>query len=110
LPRKENTMRLGRRIIAILAGLALLPLLFVFLAAALAALLRCEVSDIGPVQCTVFGTDIGGGLHAALTAGWLSLITIPLLMLIVSAWALLEIFIWRRKRRKARRAVQQSIA
>ena len=103
-------MRRSRRILAGIAGIALLPMLVAYVAAALAAVLHCEVSDLGPAQCPVLGMDIGGGLHAALTAGWISLITIPALALIVAVWLMFEAFIWRRRRLKARRALHRNNA
>lgn len=97
-------MRSGRRIIVAIAAFALLPMLIMMLVAPLAALLGCQVTDIGPTECIVLGTDAGGLLYAALNAGSFALITIPFLMLIVVLWLLVEAFVARRRRRKARRA------
>ena len=101
-------MRMTRRIMVILAGIALLPLLAILIMATVAGLLGCEVSESGPIPCAVFGTDIGGLLSSLMVTGWFGLMTIPLLMVLVSVWALLEAYIWGRQRRKLRRAARQS--
>lgn len=103
-------MRFCRRIIAVLSAVALLPLAVIAVAAMFAALLKCEVSDIAVTQCFVFGTDIGWLFSGALTIGWLGLITIPLLTVVVSLWALIEAFVAYRKRRKLRRAASRGAA
>lgn len=97
-------MWLSRRIIAAIAALALFPLFVTMLTAMLAVALRCEVSDIGPTQCLIFGSDIGGVLSAAMNFGWVSLVTIPLLMAVVTLWTLVEAFVWHRRRRRSRHA------
>jgi hypothetical protein len=103
-------MRMSRRIMAILAGIALLPLLGLLVTALLAGVLGCEVSESGPTPCVVFGSDIGGLLSDLLTAGWFGLVTIPFLMLLVGLWALIEAYVWGRQRRKSKRAARESNA
>lgn len=103
-------MRIGRQIMLWIAALALAPLFVISLAAAVAGLLKCQLSDFGPTHCALFGTDIGGLLSGALTIGWMALVTIPLLMAIASLWVLVEAFVWKRRRRKARLAARQANA
>lgn len=103
-------MRLTRRFMAILAGIALLPLLAILVTATVAGVLGCEVNEGGPTPCVVYGTDIGGFLSSLMVTGWFGLMTIPLLMVLVAVWALLEAYVWGRQRRKARRASRESNA
>lgn len=103
-------MRMSRRILALLAALALLPLLGILLTALLAGAFGCEVSEAGPTPCLIFGFDAGGLLSSMLTMGWLGLLTIPFLMLLVGLWALVEAYVWGRQRRKSRRAARESNA
>ena len=103
-------MHLSRRVMVFLAGLALLPLLGIFLTAILAGIFGCEVNEGGPTPCLVMGADIGGLLSAMLTTGWFALITIPLLMVLLGAWSLIEAYVWGRRRRKDRRANREGKA
>ena len=103
-------MHLSRRVLGFLAALALLPLLGIFLTAILAGALGCEVNEGGPTPCQVMNTDIGGLLSGMLTTGWLALITIPLLMVLLGLWSLIEAYAWGRQKRKARRANRESNA
>ncbi len=103
-------MRLSRRILFVFAALALLPLLGIFVTALLAWATGCEVSESGAAPCIVFDTDIGGLLSAMLTAGWFALLTIPLLMLLVGLWSLVEAYVWGRQRRRTRRADKRALA
>ena len=99
-------MHVSRRILALVAAIALLPLLGLLVTALLAGVLGCEVSESGPSACMVMGTDIGDVLSGMLTAGWFGLVTIPLLMLLVGLWSLVEAYVWGRQRRKSWRAAR----
>ena len=101
-------MHLSRRVIAFIAALALLPLLGILLTAMIAGVAGCEVNEGGPTPCLVGGTDIGGLLSAMLTTGWFGLVTIPLLMVLLGLWSLIEAYSWGRQRRKARRENRES--
>jgi hypothetical protein len=103
-------MHLSRRIIAICAGIALLPLLAILLTAVLAGVLGCEVNEGGPTPCMAMGSDIGGLLSGMLTTGWFGLVTIPFLMLLVGVWSLVEAYVWGRQRRKSKRIARESNA
>jgi hypothetical protein len=103
-------MRLSRRIMAVIAGIALLPLLAILVTALLAGVLGCEVSESGATPCVVMGTDIGEFLSEMLTTGWFGLVTIPFLMLLVGVWALIEAYVWGRQRRKSKRAARHGNA
>lgn len=97
-------MRLSRRILTIVAALALLPLIATLLTALVAGLAGCEVNEGGPTPCMIMGMDAGGLLSAMLTMGWFGLLTIPILMMLVGVWALIEAYVSGRQRRKSRRA------
>ena len=103
-------MHLSRRVMAILAGLALLPLLGIFVTAIVAGVFGCEVNEGGPTPCNVMNMDIGGVLSGMLTTGWFALITIPLLMVLLGLWSLIEAYMWGRQKRKARRQNRESNA
>lgn len=103
-------MHLSRRILAIVAGISLLPLLGILLAATLAGVLGCEVNEGGPTPCFVFGADIGAWLSGFMTLGWFGLLTIPFLMVLVAVWSLVEAYSWGRQRRKSRRAARETNA
>lgn len=103
-------MHLSRRIMAICAGLALLPLLAILLTAVFAGVLGCEVSENFSSPCPVMGLDIGDLLSGLLTTGWFGLVTIPFLMLLVGVWSLVEAYVWGRQRRKTKRMARESNA
>lgn len=103
-------MRTIRRTMAILAVIALMPLLAVLLTATVAGIVGCEVNEGGTTPCIVMGTDIGGILAGLMVTGWFSLMTIPALMMLAGVWALLEAYTWNRRRRKAKRQLRQASA
>ena len=97
-------MQLCRRILAVLAGLSLLPLVATLLTALLAALLGCEAGDGGVEPCVVFGVDAGGFLSGLLATGGLAQLTIPLFMCVLAFWLAFEAWVFWRRRRRDRRA------
>jgi hypothetical protein len=99
-----------RRIMTFTAAVALLPLLAVLLSAVVAGVLGCEVNEGGPMPCVVAGIDIGSLLSSMMVTGWFALFTIPLLMGLVAIWGLLELYVWQRQRRKARRMARATNA
>lgn len=103
-------MRTIRRTMWVLAITALLPLLAVLLTATVAGVVGCEVNEGGATPCIVLGTDIGSVLSGLMVTGWFSLLTIPALMILAGAWALLEAYTWNRRRRKAKRQLRQASA
>ena len=103
-------MHLSRRIMGLIAGIALLPLLAILLTAVFAGVLGCDVNEGGPTPCVVMGLDIGDLLSGMLTTGWFGLVTIPLLMVRVGLWALVEAYVWGRQRRKLKRSTRESNA
>lgn len=98
-------MYFSRRTFVVLAGLCLLPLVAVIVSAALAGLFGCELNEGVTNVCIVAGFDAGGFLSGLFVAGWLALITLPLLMCIIALWALVEWGSWWHKRRRDRKAV-----
>ncbi len=103
-------MRGLRRLMAIVSGVAMLPFLAILATVGLAALFGCDVNEGGPQACMALGTDWGGFLSSLLTFGWLGLVTIPFLMGIFVIWLSIEAFVWWRKRRKARRLIEDEAA
>ena len=53
------------------------PLVCVLLAATVAAVCGCSISEGSPTSCLVFGTDIGKPLYILGVMGWLSIVTLP---------------------------------
>ncbi|MEQ1717195.1 MAG: hypothetical protein ABL907_14635 [Hyphomicrobium sp.] len=100
----EGIMTNVRRIIAVLAGLCLLPFAGVLFSALLAALLGCELNEGGTETCSVLGLDVGGVLSSLFVMGWMALITLPLLMGLLAVWAFLEGGVFWRRRRRDRKA------
>ena len=96
-------MHLSRRILAALAGLALLPFAAILLTALLAGALGCEVGDTGAEPCQVLGADAGGLLSGLLSLGGLVQLTIPILMTLIALWLIIEAIAWGRRRRRDRR-------
>jgi hypothetical protein len=97
-------MSISRKTFAALIGLCLLPLATVLFSAAVAALVGCELNEGVANVCSVAGIDIGGMLSGLFVMGWLSLITIPLMMCVLVLWALVEWGSLWRKRRRARKS------
>jgi hypothetical protein len=96
-------MRLIRRLVAVLAALALLPMAALMFGAALAGLLGCEVNEGGAVPCVVAGADFGPFLSGLVTVGWLELIILPALMGVLALWGVAEGIHVARQRRRQRR-------
>ena len=94
--------RLRRAMIAI-SAIALLPLAFVLLTIVLSTLLGCDVDESGTGSCVAFGRDWGELLSVLFSTGWLSLLTIPLLMGVYLVWGVIEGLVWWRGRRQLRR-------
>ena len=100
-------MQLSRRILAGLAGLALLPFAATFLTAVLAGMLGCETGDAGAEPCLIFGADAGGLLSGLLAIGGFVQLTIPLFMSLLAMWLIVEaVAVWRRRRRARRDAAR----
>lgn len=101
-------MRICRIILTGLTALALLPFASILLTALLAGVLGCEVSDLGPEPCQVFGADAGGLLSGLLTLGGMVQLTIPILMSLLFCWLIVEALAFGRRRRKTRRMAKRS--
>jgi hypothetical protein len=97
-------MHYTRRTMVFLAGLCLLPLVALIVAAALAGLMGCELNEGVTQPCVIAGFDLGGFLSGLFVSGWLALITLPLLMCLLALWAFVEGGSHWRKRRKERKA------
>lgn len=98
-----------RRAIIAIAALCMLPMAAVILSAVLAALLGCELKDSGIKACTVLGVEFSGLLSTLFTAGWMALLTLPLLMGILVFWGLAEAMgRWRRLRKERKQALADS--
>lgn len=102
-------MRLLRRIFIVLAVLCLLPLASVLASATIAALAGCELNEASTSVCSIAGVDIGGLLSAMFVMGWMALITLPMLLGLLVAWALVEGWVRWRTRRRARKATPAGV-
>ncbi len=103
-------MRRLRKSMIIVSVLALLPFLMMVATLGLATVLGCDVNESGPQTCMVFGSDWGGLLSGMLTAGWMGLVTIPLLMCVFAVWLAIEGLAWWRRRRRRRRLLREASA
>ena len=103
-------MRRLRKLMIFVSALALVPFLMMVLTLGLATLFGCDVNESGPQTCMVFGSDWGELLSGMLTAGWMGLVTIPLLMCIFVIWLAVEALAWWRRRRRQRRAMREAAA
>lgn len=99
-------MRNLRRLFITLIALCLLPLAGVLISAGVAAAAGCELNEGVANSCVVLGVDIGGPLTTLFVLGWLSLLTLPLLVGVLAAWALAEATRRWRQKRKERRDVR----
>jgi hypothetical protein len=102
-------MRLLRRIFIVLAVLCLLPLASVLASATIAALAGCELNEASTSVCSIAGLDIGGLLSVMFVMGWMALITLPMLLGLLIAWALVEGWVRWRARRRARKATPVAV-
>jgi len=102
-------MRLLRRIFIVLAVVCLLPLASVLASATIAALAGCELNEASTSVCSIAGLDIGGLLSAMFVMGWMALITLPMLLGLLIAWALAEGWVRWRARRRARKATPAGV-
>ena len=76
------------------------PLISVFSAGAIATMNGCALDEGGMHPCVVLGLDLGGTLYAMALTGWLGLLTVPIGILALIAWALaLAAHFWKRRRR-----------
>lgn len=83
----------------------MLPLGGTFLALLLSGLFGCETGESGAEPCLLFGYDFGGWLAGLLSTGALANITIPLFLGVFALWMVFELWVWRRRRKRARRVV-----
>ncbi|MBE0366327.1 hypothetical protein [Pseudoalteromonas aurantia] len=67
-----------QRLARYLAVLAMFPLLIVMSAELTVALLQCTVKEALPTDCRIFNYDIGMILAVSYTAGWATLLTLPI--------------------------------
>lgn len=70
--------RYGLKIALVALAVSLAPLAFTLLASLAGAVFGCAVNEAGASACNVGGADIGGALHWAFTAGWYSLLILPI--------------------------------
>lgn len=93
-------MRWFRRLAAVTLGLCLLPFLALTLSMTVASLAKCQVDEGSPHPCLVAGRDVGEWLYSGFVMGWLGVATLPVLMVLVPGWILVE-FIVRYRARQA---------
>ena len=95
-------MKIFRRLSAIAALLCLLPLTGAIGAGLLAELHGCQLHEGFVNECIIMGADRGELLYGLFVGGWIALFTLPLFMLIIVIWVVVEIIHWVLKRRHAR--------
>lgn len=69
---------IGIKIALIALVVSLAPLALTLLASLAGAVFGCAVNEAGANPCLVGGADIGGALNWAFTAGWYSLLILPI--------------------------------
>src|SRR5690606_6560153 len=74
-------------VLAIIAVIALFPVVSVWLAYLIAEPNNCRVDEAGVYPCIVNGADIGGLLAFMGLLGWLMLATVPLGAMALLLWA-----------------------
>lgn len=103
-------MRQVRRIFFILFLICLLPLVAALVSASIAAVLGCELNEASTSVCLIAGLDIGATLSALFVLGWVSLISLPMMMGLIGLWVLVELWAHWRTRRKMRKAAARDFA
>lgn len=79
------------------------PLAGVLFSGLFAEYFGCTLNEAGTHPCVVAGIDWGGALSLMFVAGWLMLVTWPLMLLTFAAWVALAI-VYIVRRVQARRA------
>lgn len=104
----DASKRVVRRMgwaLAIIAGIALVPVLFGLSAGGVAALFGCELNEGNPQPCVVAGVDIGLPLYQMGLMVWLMLFTMPAAALAFSVWLIVALglgarWVWRQRAAK----------
>ena len=94
--------------LAIIAVIALFPVISVWLAYAIAEPNGCRVDEAGVYPCIVNGADIGGLLAFMALLGWLMLATIPFGAMALLLWAVVLVAHLIYRRTKAARSGSSS--
>lgn len=84
-------MTLFRRLTALAVAACALPLVSMFTAAGIANLLRCRLHEGNVNPCIVGGVDIGATLYGMAVGAWLMLLTLPLAVMLLALWAVVEV-------------------
>ena len=87
--------------LAVIALVALLPVLSVALSGGVASLAGCRLDEGNVHPCVILGSDWGGLLYGMAVMGWFMLVTVPLGVATGLGWAvaLLAHLAWHRWRR-----------
>lgn len=77
------------------------PLVLALGASGVASALGCKLNEGMVNPCLLSGIDIGGALTTMFVMGWLMLFTLPLAVLLIAIWIIVEIVRAVRMRRAA---------
>jgi len=97
-------MKNFRRVMLILLGLCILPLVCTIAAELIGGAVGCEVDLVARRPCLVAGYDIGGALYVLAMQGYALFFTVPGLILFAAVWAIAELVHWGRRSRKGEAA------
>ncbi|MCC5985766.1 MAG: hypothetical protein JJU42_15530 [Rhodobacteraceae bacterium] len=88
-------------VLAVIAFVALLPVISVLIAGGIATLGGCELNEGFVNPCVFFGVDLGGLLYGMGVMGWFMLLSLPMGALAAAGWVAVWIghFVWHRVRR-----------
>ena len=92
-------MKTFRRIMLVLIGLCVLPLVCTVAAELIAGVAGCEFDLVARQPCLVAGYDIGGALYVLAMQGYALFFTVPALILFAAVWAIAELVRWGRRGR-----------
>lgn len=84
-------MTLFRRLMALAVAACALPLVSMLTAAGIANLFKCRLHEGNVNPCVVGGVDIGAALYGMAVGAWLMLFTLPLAVMLVALWAVVEV-------------------
>ncbi|MDH4982840.1 hypothetical protein [Hyphomicrobium sp. D-2] len=94
-------MRIFRWIMLLIVAICVLPFICTLLADLIAAMAGCDFSLGASHTCAIGGLDIGPALYVLAMQGYALFFTVPVLMLALPLWAIVEIGHWLRSRRAA---------
>ncbi|KWT71560.1 hypothetical protein APY04_0413 [Hyphomicrobium sulfonivorans] len=95
-------MRIFRWIMMIIVAICVLPFICTLLADMIVAMAGCDFNLGASQTCAIGGLDIGPALYFLAMQGYALFFTVPVLILTLPLWAIVEIVHWLRARHAAR--------